>query len=52
MPDKATTPSIGAPPSATFISSSRAVRQGPVTKLVASPGNRIPAPVGIIVPIN
>ena len=51
-PDKATTPSIGAPPSATFISSSRAVCQGPVTKLVASSDNRIPAPVGIIVPIN
>jgi hypothetical protein len=27
MPDKTTPPSIGAPPSATFISSSRAVRQ-------------------------
>ncbi len=48
----ATTPSLGAPPSVSFIPSSGAVRQGPVTKRVASPGNRIPAPAGIIVPIN
>jgi hypothetical protein len=55
--DKATTPSIGTPPSDPFISSSRVlsprtVRQGPVSKLVATPGNRIPAQAGIVVPVD
>ena len=51
-PDKGTTPSNTDSLSATFISSSDADRNGPISEPVASLGKSIPAPVGIMDPSN